>query len=284
MNIKTKLGGAVLTGALALGTMGALSSAQAQDRGAAGAVKPAKSIKPGQPDITLDCCRCVDGREQKPIDISTGVAKWSVSKTPTAAPAMPAGGWGAGVPVVPSNMSPQVVPGNIGPNPAAGTWTSGTGAAWLQPTAAGSAPMWNAAASSYNNGHWTYVLKIRIPNCTIPQKVKISGSVAADDAARVYLDSSTGTQTLVNTPTANFGAPTNFSADVNLATSGVNSGFTKPGIYYLRVEMDNLGGGPSAISLKGSLSSVCSDKLSRNQNNPKGKEIDPECPDCDTTE
>lgn len=275
MNIQTKLGGAAAATALTLGTIGAFSGVQAQT---AAAAEKTKYIKKGPADITLECCKCVDGREQAPIDISTGVAKWTVSKTPSAGPTMPPGGWAAGVPVVPSNTSPQVTPGNIGPNPAPGTWTSGTGAAWLQPTAAGSAPKWNAAASSYQNGHWTYILKIRVPNCTIPQKVSIKGMVAADDAARIYLyGPSSAVQPVLTSPLGNFGSPTPFSADINLGANG----YTKPGVYELRVEMDNLGGGPSAISLKGTMNSVCSRDLLKNP--PKGKAAasdDVDCPDC----
>lgn len=285
MNIKTKLGGAVLTGALALGTIGALSGAQAQDRRAKPA--PQKSIKPGQPDITLECCRCVGGGEQKPIDISTGVAKWTVSKTPTPPPPPVSGGYTTEtVGIVPTNMAPQVAPGNIGPNPLPGIWATLPGADWLQPAL-------NIPGTQYNgtvpNGHWTYVLKVQVPNCTVPQKVVIDGQIAADDAARLYVKHGmTGPeQVLVGGPTvtANFAADgsstRSFNAVLNPSMPG---GFTKPGTYFIRVELDNLGGAPAGVVLKGSLAGKCSDSLIRHT--PKDKkeaeaeQVTADCPDC----
>ncbi len=226
---------------------------------------PRNSIKPGKPDIVVNCCRCVGGKGD-PIDISTGKASWTVSSTPTAPPPMPAGGWSAGpIAVVPTNMSPQVAPGNIGPNPFPGTWTTLSGADWLKPN--GPLP----------NGHWTYVLKVEVPNCTVPQKVFVKGNLAADDYARMYVDGpSSWNTTLVGTPGAGFmGATQSFSAVLKPSAPG---GFTQPGTYYIRVEMDNLGGAPAGIVLQGTLASECSDKLTKDDQKDGGGRGD--CPTC----
>lgn len=221
---------------------------------------PQKTIKPGKPDIVVNCCKCI-GEGTEGVNISTGKASWTVSKAPTAAASFVPGG---AVGFVPTNPNPQVVPGNIGANPAPNVWTNATGADWLQPTAAGSTPLWNGVASSYANGHWTYVLKIQVPNCTIPQKVTISGSIASDDAARVYLQSgltnSPVIQDLVKATPAHFSTASiqNFNAVLNPIPG---TGFTKPGIYFLRVEVDNLGGGPTGMALNGKLSGECSRDL-----------------------
>lgn len=234
---------------------------------------PEKSIKPGKPDIVVNCCRCI-GEKSAPLDISTGKANWTVSKTHTAPPPMPAGGWSVGpIAAVPTNLSPQVLPGNIGPNPLPGTWTNLLGADWLQPAANIAGTAWN---STVPNGHWTYVLKVEVPKCTIPQKVVINGKLAADDYGRMYVDGPGGwTSTLVGPTGAGFAvsATQSFNAVLNPSMGG----FTQPGIYYIRVELDNLGGAPAGIVLKGTIAGECSDKLTRNEQKD-GKRDD--CPDC----
>ena len=281
MNIKTKLSGAVLTAAFAMGTIGAVSNLQAQT-----ADKPAaqKSIKPGKPDITINCCRCLGGKGD-PVNISTGTAKWTVSKTPTAEPPMPSAGWSVGpIAVVPTNTSQQVLPGNIGPNPLPGTWTNLLGVDWLQPAA-------NVAGTAYNssvpNGHWTYVLKVSVPNCTVPQKVLIDGQLAADDYARMYVDYGVSgpTQTLVGTPGGGFSADGSATRSFNTTLNpSMPGGFTKPGTYFIRVELDNLGGAPAGIVLKGTLAGQCSDNLERpkakDQKEAAAEQPAPACPEC----
>lgn len=232
---------------------------------------PQRPIKAGPPDLTLECCRCVGGQGGKALNISSGVAKWTVSSTPTPPPPPPPGGYagqGPLIAVMPTNMSPQVDPIDIGPNPLPGVWTTIAGANWIKPT--GGLP----------NGHWTYVLKVLVPDCTVPQAVTISGQLAADDMARMYVDGPSGTtQTLVGNPPAHFnGATRSFNAVLNPVTGG----FTKPGLYYIRVEMDNLGGAPAGIVLQGSLAGKCSDQLvkSKDGKDGDGGRADGDCRDC----
>lgn len=265
-----------ISAALVLAALGSFGMANAQS-----AVRPApqqKSLKPGKPDIVVNCCRCVGGKNDAVSNISTGVASWTVSTTPTPPPPPPPSGYsapGAVIEAMPTNRSPQVAPVNIGVNPLPGTWATIAGASWLQP----------GANSNLPNGHWTYVLKVQVPNCTIPQKVTISGKLAADDIARMFVDHASGsTQTLVGNPFAGFAADgsttRNFSAVLNPSLPG---GFTRPGTYFIRVELDNLGGGPSGMVLSGNISGACSDSLVRNP--PKdAKEAEAERPtaDCPT--
>lgn len=275
----SKLKVLALAAVMATVPMGAFVQAQMVGKPA-----PQKTIKPGKPDIVVNCCRCVGGKNES-VSISTGVAKWTVSQSPTAAPPPVNGGYDTNtVGYVPTNTSPQVVPGNIGPNPLPGTWTNLLGVDWLQPAA-------NVPGTPYNssvpNGHWTYVLKVHVPNCTVPQKVVINGSLAADDAARMYVDHGSGgpTQTLVNTPTANFSADGSstrtFNAVLNPNFAG---GFTQAGIYFIRVELDNLGGAPAGIALKGELKGECYDQLTRNppkdRREAEADRVQPVCADC----
>ena len=264
-----------ISAALALTALGSVGLANAQT-----AVRPApqqKSLKPGKPDIVVNCCRCVGGKNDAVNNISTGAASWTVSQTPTPPPPPPPGGYsasGAVIQVMPTNRSPQVAPINIGANPLSGIWATIAGASWLQPSA------------NLPNGHWTYVLKVQVPNCTIPQKVTIAGQLAADDIARMYVDHASGsTQTLVGNPFAGFAADgsttRSFSAVLNPSLPG---GFTRPGTYFVRVELDNLGGAPSGMVLGGNISGECSDNLVRTA--PKdAKEAESEraaadCPTC----
>ena len=276
--MKTIFATSLLATALALGAVGTFGTAQVQ---AAPAPK-LKPVKTGKPDIVLKCCKCIGGRNE-PVNISTGTAAWTVSKTPTAPPPPPPGGYAGNGPIIekmPSNYSPQVPAGNIGPDPMPGTWATIAGASWIQPGPSGS-------AMSFENGHWTYALKIQVPDCTIPQKVTISGQLAADDMARMYVDhiASGTTQALVDNPPAHFAADgsstRSFSTVLNPTYAG---GFTRPGNYIIRVEMDNLGGSVSGIVLNAQLSSLCSDSETRirprDAKEAAAESAAPQCPDC----
>lgn len=262
----------VATGISITATLAAVCSLSIAN--AQGPVRPGieRSIKPGAPDATVNCCRCVAGKSDAVIDISTGTARWTVSKTPTAPPAGPYNN-GSFIAAMPTNMSPQITPIDIGANPQPNVWTTIAGGKWLQPSV------------SLPNGHWTYVLKIEVPNCAVPQKVSIAGRIAADDLARMYVDTPAGsTQTLVGNPPASFaanGSTTRTFGSVLGPT--MPGGFTKPGMYYIRVEYDNLGGAPGGMIVAGKLTSECSGALI--VEDPKmGREVagvrKQDCPDC----
>ena len=234
----------ILLGALlAASAMG--SSVQAQDQAG-------RPPRPGnQAEVVINCCRCI-GEESGAVNLSTGTAPWTVSSTatPTWESVAP---WQANPTFNgPINTSPQVVPGNLGVNPLPNVWTNALApAAWLHPNP-------TSSMGSYANGHYTYTLKIRVPNCAIKQKVKISGRIAADDVAKMYLDGAGGRPIpLPPGPFAGFATAwsRNFAIDL-----GPNPDLTPPGVYTIRVEVDNLGGGPTGIVLNGIAQGKCDDR------------------------
>ena len=116
--------------------------------------------------VTISCCRCL-GQESDAAKISTGTAPWRVSSV-------------IGPVNSPTNTSPLMVPGAIAPHSA---WTTALAPAkWLQPSAS------TTRNDVFPNGHVTYALKIRVPNCAIGQRVTLSGRFAADDQAKMFVD------------------------------------------------------------------------------------------------
>ena len=95
-------------------------------------------------------------------------------------------------------------------------------------------------------------------------QVRCGGRVAADDKAVLFVDGFGGGPVALSPTTPPFaGFPVaytkNFSQQI-----GVNSaGFTQPGVYILRVEVDNLGGGPFGMVLNGNANGKCDDKLEK---------------------
>lgn len=233
---------AMLGTALTVLTMGSAAVAQ-QDA----AIPPPP--KPGVKEVVVNCCKCL-GQESGAVSINTGAAPWMVSSTPTP-PWQTVAQWQAnpgfnGV----SNPSPLVYPGNIGVNPLPNVWTNALApAAWLQPNA-------STTMGSYANGHYTYKLRIRVPNCTIKQKVVISGRIAADDLAKMYVDGSGGGPVLLSSPPPYAGFGTAGIKTFSHTLSG-------PGVYTLRVEVDNLGGGPTGIVVNGTANGKCDDRMEK---------------------
>jgi len=250
-NTRRTLLGMVLAGAAAG------SIVQAQDSAAG---RPLPVPPPGeQGDIVIRCCKCL-GQESGVVNISTGTAPWRVSSVLSSA-------WGASAMTGPTNTSPLMMPGVISnPHPAWGTALSP--ASWLQPI--GSTTRNDAFPQS---GHVTYVLKIRVPNCTIKQKVILSGQFEADDKGTITVNNGPplALTPLVPNPFASFGA---------LGTKSFNTilgggPFTAPGTYTIRVEVDQLGAGPFGMVLRGNVAGKCDDRLE------KGKDDRAEdCKDC----
>jgi hypothetical protein len=234
----------------ALGMILAASAAgtivQAQDAG-----RPVPPPPGGQGgELVINCCRCL-GQESGASNISTGTAPWRVSSV--LAP-----------PNVPTNSSALTVPGAIAnPHP---SWTTAlTPAKWLQPSASAT------RNDGFLNGHVTYVLKLRVPNCTIKQRVVLSGRIAADDVARMFVEGPGHPPSTMIAGPAGFPVGSDKPFSVQLGVSG----FTQPGLYTLRVEVDNLGGGPFAMILNGTANGKCDGKLE------KGKDDRAEdCKDC----
>lgn len=246
MRISSNTRRAMLGMVLAAAATGSIVQAQGN-----AADRPLPVPHPGGPqgDIVIKCCKCL-GQESGAVNISTGTAPWRVSSVLTPA-------WPVAALTGPSNPSPLIMPGNIGPNPLPGTWTNSLApAVWLQP-----GPVTGGTYTSFPNGHVTYKLKIRVPNCSIKQKVVINGRLAADDKGLVFVDGPGGGAVPLSPSSPPYaGFPTasirNFSYQL-----GGSSPFTAPGTYTIRVEVDNLGGGPFGMVLNGMAQGRCDDKL-----------------------
>lgn len=180
--------------------------------------------------VNIPCCRCLQGAKSG-VDISTdGSVPWLV----TAATLSQSPG-GA--------VTPVFQPGLISnPHP---SWTVATSqllpAGWLQPAPAG-------PYSNFTNGPYTYKLSIMVPKCIIPMGVKLTGKFSADDEAKLYLDPP---------PSSSSSAP------IYLGMQGFNNvtSFTQamnvPGVWTLRAEIRNVGGGPTAFAVKGFVTRAC---------------------------
>lgn len=259
MRISSNTRRAMLGMVLAAAATGSIVQAQGNATG-----RPLPVPPPGGPqgDIVIKCCKCL-GQESGAVNISTGTAPWRVSSVLSPA-------WPVANLTGPSNPSPLIMPGNIGTNPLPSAWTAALApAVWLQPSPA-------TTMASFPNGHVTYKLKIRVPNCSIKQKVMINGRIAADDKGLMFVDGPGGGAVPLSPttpwPYAGFGAAgiKNFSYQL-----GGSSGFTAPGTYTIRVEVDNLGGGPFGMVLNGTANGKCDDRLE------KGKDDRAEdCKDC----
>jgi hypothetical protein len=109
---------------------------------------------------SLSCCECLG--KVTTLDLSTGQGgpidpRWSVSPSGPAYVTPPFPGW-----ILPSNAL-------LAP------------AKWIQPVAP---PLTAVGAGDYR-----YTVKFNTPKCTIPSKVQLDIKFAADNSAKVYLDS-----------------------------------------------------------------------------------------------
>ena len=258
MRISSKTRRAMLGMVLAAAATGSIVQAQGNAAG-----RPLPVPRPGGPqgDIVIKCCKCL-GQESGAVSISTGTAPWRVSSVISPA-------WGASVLTGPTNTSPLMMPGVIS-NPHPNWGTALAPASWLQPIGAtlrnDTFPM---------KGHVTYVLKIRVPNCTIKQKVVLSGRLQADDKGTMTVN---GAPVALSGPFAGFG---------NAGTRTFSHTLAGPGTYTVKVEVDQLGGGPFGMVLNGTANGKCDDRLevgkdTRAEARPEalGEARAEECKDC----
>jgi len=140
---------------------------------------------PPRDALVVPCCRCVDGRQQV-IGIDTRTAPWTVA--------------------LPNSITYQpVVPINDV------AWAPVPPAGWVGPPGGPTA-----------EGNYTYRLRFYVPpDCIIPSRITVSGRVAADNSATVYLD---GSQIAVqSTPTHGFLPGNIISFAEPVAVSGTHS-------------------------------------------------------------
>jgi hypothetical protein len=193
-------------------------------------------IKPRPP--TLECCRCLGGTNTKSLD-TIPVNAWTVSYGSIV---------NAPVTYVTSTLN--------------AAWNIPTGTAkWVSTSA-------SAAASS---GYYEYRLKFNVPNCTIPQTVKLTGILGADNAVEVYLDSVAPPQLITSCGTPN-GSSTCFTTPHSLGqyvngplSSGAVAGNPNPltisanvtvGSHTLIVKVYN-DGGVSGMFVNAKLTGTC---------------------------
>lgn len=202
----------VLTLTLALVALAVLGSfGMAQERGEVRDTKidPSLQVQPQGP--SLRCCECLG--QVTTLNLSTGQGKpidplWKVNGGPAyTTPPFP--GWAT----------------NLGP------------AQWIQPVAS------PTPSSSVAVGIFKYTVQFDVPKCTIPSKVRLEGTFAADNGAKVSLDGNP----LTSCPT-----PFCFKAPGQpLTSTGIG-----PGTHTLTFEVKNEGG-PSGLIVNAKLTREC---------------------------
>jgi hypothetical protein len=121
----------------------------------------------------IRCCECLG--KAYTLDLSTGHAPWKV--TPPSSSASSA----------------------FNTSPIAGVWMTIPGAGWIQPVSSPT-PV-NVPAGVYK-----YSVSFSIPKWIIPSSIKLEGKFAADNSAKVYLDTP-GNTLVVCTGSSCFKAP-----------------------------------------------------------------------------
>lgn len=185
-------------------------------------------------DIRLKCCRCVGGEGQT-IPINSGGAPWQVA--------------GPGV----NNPLAQAINQNVNSN-----WTATLAPAqWVQPNGSN-------GSVSHPVGLYYYDLRIKVPKCTVPMEVLVSGEAAGDDQIRIFLDNMVVpiAETDISIPVPGSAAASQggwgFKAERIVAFAGA---LTTPGMHLLRIEVNNGGGGPHGMLVRAALKTFCSPNL-----------------------
>jgi hypothetical protein len=188
-------------------------------------------------DVTLRCCRCVGGEGQTiPINSGSGAgtAPWRVA--------------GPGV----TNGIAQPITSGQNSN-----WTASLApAGWVQPNGTN-------GSVSQPVGLYYYDLHIRVPRCTVPMEVLVTGQAAGDDQIRIFLDNMAVpiAQTDYSIPVPSWASAGDggwgFKAERIVAFAGALSA---PGNHLLRIEVQN-GGGPHGMLVRAALKTFCAPNL-----------------------
>ena len=169
------------------------------------------------PRIGPPCCKCLG--ETTSVDLSTGQSSPIDSK------------W-------------QLNGGNAYTTPPYPGWiTTLTPAKWIQPVASPT-PSPTAPANTV----FKYTLQFTVPKCTIPRDVRLQGSFAADNSAKVFLDGN---------PIASCAGPKCFAATSagGQAPVALNASIS-PGNHTLEIQVSNLSG-PSGLIVNAQLKTQC---------------------------
>jgi hypothetical protein len=186
------------------------------------------SVKDGiKAPTALGCCKCLGGTNT--LDLSSVSSNnWRVNNSPVAFPSAINSYW------------------NLNPAPAQ----------WVSPLA-------NGSTNAVPPGTYDYKLDFVVPNCSIGQKVTLSGRYGGDDNIYVYLDN-IASANLISQCTGGWCFNTQ-----NPPPQFPNYPVVTPGIHTLIVRVVN-GGGPSGMFINARLTGTCSSQLTTaDTRNPK---------------
>ena len=194
--------------------------------------------------IVVPCCRCIGG-EGAVVNLNTG----------SGAGAVP---WSVTGPGVTGTAFGQTINSGIHP-----LWTANLAPAqWIHPNNSN-------GADAQPGGTYNYTVRIVVPKCTIPMRVRVSGSAAGDDQIRVFFGSSI--TPIATTPTTPIGsAPTvpNGAGGWGFRSERIVN-FTTPtfgtGTHLLRIEVTNGSAGPHGLLVRAAARAICSRALSPDQ-------------------
>lgn len=189
-------------------------------------------IAPRSSPITAPCCHCI-GDKTTNVTLYSGIAGWRL----------------ASAPALPPN-SPLYVPTAV-----LSAWTASVPPAkWLQ--------AYPGMAATHPAGHYIYEITIIVPDCTIPQSVRLRGYVAGDDVVTATLVGPGGGVLGQTTPTGGWGF-------TSARVFGLNAPLTSGATYTLRMDVTNYTDGPSGLLVNAWLEMACSDKLVKPRTRPE---------------
>ena len=170
---------------------------------------------------TLGCCKCLGGANS--LDLST----------------IPSNNW--------------TVNGNAVAFPTAihSLWNLPTGTAkWVSTVLTGS-------TGNIPGGSYEYKLQFVVPNCTIDQKVTLSGNYGGDDDVQVFLDNTSGS--------AISSCSGGWCFNTKNPPAPFNTTITTPGLHILIIKVQNSGASPSGMFVNAKLTGTCSSKMTKSE-------------------